>query len=43
MTYNHLTISELSFIQNFWNQDYLEAYIVAKTLSVCRLYQVYRF
>ena len=20
MTYNHLTISELSFIQNFWSQ-----------------------
>ncbi|NEF86053.1 IS30 family transposase, partial [Lactobacillus murinus] len=32
MTYNHLTISELSFIQNFWSQG-VKAYIVAKNLK----------
>ena len=44
MTYNHLTISELSFIQNFWNQG-VKAYIVAKTLkhSAETIYRVYRF
>ena len=44
MTYNHLTISELSFIQNFWNQG-VEAYIVAKTLkrSAETIYRVYSF
>ena len=31
MTYNHLTISELSFIQNFWNRG-VKAYIVSKNL-----------
>lgn len=29
MTRNHLTISKLSFIQNFWNQG-VKVYIVAK-------------
>ncbi|TGY50330.1 IS30 family transposase, partial [Ligilactobacillus murinus] len=44
MTYNHLTISELSFIQNFWNQG-VKAYIAAKTLkrSAETIYRVYRF
>lgn len=44
MTYNHLTISELSFIQNFWNQG-TKAYIVAKSLkrSAETIYRVYRF
>ena len=44
MTYNHLTISELSFIQNFWNQG-VKAYIVAKTLkrSAETIYRVFRF
>ena len=44
MTYNHLTISELSFIQNFWNQG-VKAYIIAKTLkrSAETIYRVYRF
>ena len=31
MTYNHFTISELSFIQNFWNRG-VKAYIVSKNL-----------
>ena len=44
MTYNYLTISELSFIQNFWNQG-VKAYIVAKTLkrSAETIYRVFRF
>ena len=44
MTYNHLTISELSFIQNFWNQG-VKTYIVAKTLkrSAETIYRVFRF
>ena len=44
MTYNHLTISELSFIQNFWNQG-VKTYIVAKTLkrSAKAIYRVFRF
>ncbi len=44
MTYNHLTISELSFIQNFWNQG-VKAYIVAKTLkrSAETIYRVFRY
>lgn len=44
MTYNHLTISELSFIQNFWNQG-TKAYVAAKSLkrSAETIYRVYRF
>lgn len=44
MAYNHLTISELSFIQNFGNQG-TKAYIVAKSLkrSAKTIYRVYRF
>lgn len=44
MTYNHLTISELSFIQNFWNQG-IKAYKAAKALkrSAETIYRVYRF
>nr|WP_240146769.1 hypothetical protein [Ligilactobacillus murinus] len=44
MTYNHLTISKLSFIQNFWNQG-IKAYIVSKTLkrSAETIYRVFRF
>ncbi|NEF95102.1 IS30 family transposase [Ligilactobacillus murinus] len=44
MTYNHLIISELSFIQNFWHQG-VKAYIVAKTLkrSAETIYSVFRF
>ncbi len=44
MTYNHLIISELSFIQNFWSQG-IKAYIAAKALkrSAETIYRVYRF
>lgn len=44
MTYNYLTISELSFIQNFWNQG-IKVYIAAKSLkrSAETIYRVYRF
>ena len=44
MTYNHLIISELSFVQKFWNRG-VKAYIVAKTLkhSAETIYRVHRF